>query len=134
MHSSIIRHTRELSTELETSDMSESQGLEQTLRQLTHGDEQARIGESNVFICVEALYSMDGDIADLKYVEDVVRKLLPNGNGYIIVDEAHSIGILGDGGRGLVHRLGLEDRIWARVVGFGKAMGCAGGLYSHTQP
>ncbi|RYP11204.1 hypothetical protein DL764_000160 [Monosporascus ibericus] len=49
-------------------------------------------------------------------------------NGYIILDEAHSMGIFGDGGRGLVCELGLEDRVWARVLGFGKAMGCAGGV------
>lgn len=133
-HSSIIRDTRELSAELETSsNASEPQGLELTLRQLTQGDQLVRSGESNVFICIEALYSMDGDIADLRYVSDVVENLLPGGNGYIIVDEAHSIGVLGDGGRGLVNQLGLQDRIWARVIGFGKAMGCAGGLYSLTQ-
>ncbi|KAI1146076.1 PLP-dependent transferase [Nemania diffusa] len=127
-HSSIIRDTRELSAELETSsNASEPQGLELTLRQLTQGDQLVRSGESNVFICIEALYSMDGDIADLRYVSDVVENLLPGGNGYIIVDEAHSIGVLGDGGRGLVNQLGLQDRIWARVIGFGKAMGCAGG-------
>ncbi|KAF2970123.1 hypothetical protein GQX73_g3423 [Xylaria multiplex] len=90
-------------------------------------DQQVRCGESNVFICVEALYSMDGDITDLEYVSNVVKALLPRGNGYIIVDEAHSIGILGDGGRGLVCQLGLQDQVWARVIGFGKAMGSAGG-------
>ncbi|KAI8634975.1 PLP-dependent transferase [Xylariaceae sp. FL1651] len=129
-HESIIRYTREMNVELETSGCStkgkDAQSLEHTLKQLIHGDPQIRAGKSNVFICVEALYSMDGDIADLQYVSDVVQSLLPDGNGYIIVDEAHSIGVLGDG-RGLVCQLGLQDRIWARVVGFGKAMGCAGG-------
>ncbi|KAI0102628.1 PLP-dependent transferase [Nemania sp. FL0031] len=126
-HSSIIRHTRELSAELERDGISEPQGLELTLKRLINGDQQVKSGESNVFICVEALYSMDGDIADLKYVSDAVKTLLPRGNGHIIVDEAHSIGVLGSGGRGLVCQLGLQDQIWARVVGFGKAMGCAGG-------
>ncbi|KAI0436297.1 PLP-dependent transferase [Xylaria telfairii] len=129
-HESIIQQTKESGVEREnganTTAAKDSQGLERTLKQLIHGDRRVRSGESNVFICVEALYSMDGDIADLQYVSDVVQLLLPNGNGYIIVDEAHSIGILGDG-RGLVCQLGLQDRIWARVVGFGKAIGCAGG-------
>ncbi|KAI8945452.1 PLP-dependent transferase [Xylaria longipes] len=129
-HESIIRHARKSDVELEKGGSSiaakESQGLERTLRQMIHNDRRVRSGESNVFICVEALYSMDGDIADLQYVSDVVQSLLPNRNGYIIVDEAHSIGVLGNG-RGLVCQLGLQSRIWARVVGFGKAMGCAGG-------
>ncbi|GAP84458.2 putative 8-amino-7-oxononanoate synthase [Rosellinia necatrix] len=103
------------------------QSLEFTLKQLIHHNQRVRSGISNVFICVEALYSMDGDMAQLQYICDLVESLLPKGNGYIIVDEAHSIGLLGDRGQGLVSELALEDRVWARVVGFGKAMGCAGG-------
>lgn len=132
-HSSVIRHTRERNPELGGVDVSEPDGLEPTLKQLIHGDQQVRTGSSNVFICIEALYSMDGDIVDLEYVSNVINSLLPKGNGYIIVDEAHSIGVLGDGGRGLVCQLGLQDRVFARVVGFGKAMGCAGGWFIHTQ-
>ncbi|KAI3317307.1 PLP-dependent transferase [Xylariaceae sp. AK1471] len=131
-HSSIIRHNRGPSVELEKDSVNLTaangfQGLETALKQLVQSDSQIRSGRSNIFICVEALYSMDGDIAQLEKVCDVVETLLPKQNGYIIVDEAHSIGVLGDSGRGLVCQLGLEDRVWARVVGFGKAMGCAGG-------
>ncbi|KAG6013564.1 hypothetical protein E4U41_005025, partial [Claviceps citrina] len=80
----------------------------------------------NIFVAVEAVYSMDGDVAPLKSLVDCVEACLPRGNGYIVVDEAHSTGWMGQGGRGLVSSLGLEDRIWARVHTFGKAMGCAG--------
>ncbi|KAI1748842.1 PLP-dependent transferase [Xylaria castorea] len=129
-HESIIRHVRKSNIDIKKDSSStgvkDPRGLERKLKQLIHSDGQVRSGVSNVFICLEALYSMDGDIADLQYVCDIVQSLLPNGNGYIIVDEAHSIGVLGDG-RGLVCQLGLQDRIWARVVGFGKAIGCAGG-------
>ncbi|KAI0188098.1 pyridoxal phosphate-dependent transferase [Xylaria flabelliformis] len=129
-HESIIRQVRESEVDLKenggSTGVKDSKGLERTLKQLIHSDERIRSGKSNIFICLEALYSMDGDIADLQYVCSVVEFLLPNGNGYIIVDEAHSVGVLGDG-RGLVCQLGLQDRIWARVVGFGKAIGCAGG-------
>ncbi|KAI0160803.1 PLP-dependent transferase [Xylariaceae sp. FL1272] len=105
-------------------------GLDQVLEQITSGVEGARVrsGNLNVFVCVEGMYSMDGDIVDLKRVCEVVEQRLPLGNGYIIVDEAHSIGVLGERGRGLVSELGLESRIWARVLGFGKAMSCAGGI------
>ncbi|KAI0176563.1 PLP-dependent transferase [Hypoxylon sp. FL1284] len=102
-------------------------GLDDVLRRLSEA-EQVRNGASNVFICVEGLYSMDGDVVSLAEVVRSVDRHLPSGNGYIVVDEAHSVGVFGDDGRGLVCQLGLEDRVWARVVGFGKAMGCAGGV------
>ena len=96
----------------------------------TEGGHLFRSGERNIFIAVEGVYSMDGDVAPLAdVVECVERTLGTKGNGYIIVDEAHSTGVLGDRGRGLVCELGLEDRVWARVLGFGKAMGCSGGAY-----
>ncbi|KAI1314149.1 PLP-dependent transferase [Xylaria venustula] len=129
-HDSIIRSTRQLSTQKDGDNAtaaSYTASLEFVLRQLVDADQKIGCGVSNVFICVEALYSMDGDVADLQYISDVVKRLLPCGNGYIIVDEAHSVGILGDSGGGLVCQVGLQDRIWARVVGFGKAFGCAGG-------
>lgn len=86
----------------------------------------------NIFIAVEAVYSMDGDLAPLQDIVDCVEACLPHGNGYIVVDEAHSTGWMGEKGRGMVSSLGLEDRIWARVHTFGKAMGCAGGESSSS--
>jgi len=73
---------------------------------------------------------MDGDVAPLKGIVEAVTELLPNGNGHIIVDEAHSTGVLGPQGRGLVSALGLEDRITIRLHTFGKAMACNGGKFS----
>ncbi|KAK4154689.1 pyridoxal phosphate-dependent transferase [Chaetomidium leptoderma] len=104
--------------------------LEAVLQSLLQGPDGSlcRSGERNVFIAVEGIYSMDGDLAPLAEIVDCVERYLPRGNGYIIVDEAHSTGVLGDRGRGLVCELGLEDRVWARVLGFGKAIGCTGGI------
>lgn len=87
-----------------------------------------RSGEKNVFIAVEGVYSMDGDVAPLADVVRCVARSLPRGNGYLVVDEAHSAGIFGARGEGLVCSLGLEEHVWARVLGFGKAMSCAGGI------
>ena len=80
---------------------------------------------TRVFVAIEAVYSMDGDIAPLQAIVECVESRL-RGNGHVIVDEAHSTGWMGHG-RGLVCQLGLESRVWARVHTFGKAMGCAGG-------
>ncbi|KAK3304753.1 pyridoxal phosphate-dependent transferase [Chaetomium strumarium] len=108
----------------------EGTSLEAVLQSLLQGPggDLFRSGARNVFVAVEGLYSMDGDVAPLAEIVDCVERSLPGGNGYIIVDEAHSTGIFGDRGRGIVCELGLEERVWARVLGFGKAMGCAGGI------
>ncbi|UKZ78509.1 hypothetical protein TrVFT333_006251 [Trichoderma virens FT-333] len=101
--------------------------LDSLLKSLTE-DAQVSAGKKNIFIAAEGVYSMDGDLAPLKQIVECVEKRLPQGNGYVIVDEAHSTGIYGRQGRGLVCQLGLEDRIWARVHTFGKAMGCSGAI------
>lgn len=87
-----------------------------------------RQGRRNVFVAVEGLYSMDGDLAPLKEIVEVVEELFPVGNGLCVVDEAHSTGIYGREGRGLVSEMGLEGRFFARLHTFGKAMGCNGGM------
>ncbi|KAK1717668.1 aminotransferase class I and II [Colletotrichum lupini] len=106
------------------------QSLSEVLSRLTDGEEGrlVREGRKRIFIAVEGIYSMDGDVAPLKKVVECVERLLPRGNGLIIVDEAHSTGLLGSRGRGLVCQLGLEDRVWARVHTFGKAMSCSGAI------
>ncbi|KAL5092248.1 hypothetical protein Trisim1_002134 [Trichoderma cf. simile WF8] len=101
--------------------------LDSLLKSLAE-DTQVSSGKKNIFIAVEGVYSMDGDLAPLQEIVECVEKRLPQGNGYVIVDEAHSTGIFGKQGRGLVCQLGLEDRIWARVHTFGKAMGCSGAI------
>jgi 7-keto-8-aminopelargonate synthetase-like enzyme len=58
-----------------------------------------------------------------------VERMLPSGNGHVTVDEAHSNGIYGSRGRGVVCSLGLENRIFARLHTFGKAIGCNGGEF-----
>lgn len=99
----------------------------ETLQSCVEGEEGFWKGTRNVFVAVEAIYSMDGDVAPLKEIADVVEELLPLGNGHIIVDEAHSTGVLGPNGSGLVSELGLEDRVSIRLHTFGKAMACNGG-------
>ncbi|CEF85463.1 hypothetical protein FGSG_09049 [Fusarium graminearum PH-1] len=83
--------------------------------------------ETLVFILVEAVYSMDGDVAPLRDIVSCVQSRLA-GNGYIIVDEAHSTGIYGQQGQGLVCELGLEKDIFARLHTFGKAMSSFGAI------
>ena len=80
----------------------------------------------NVFVAVESVYSMEGDVAPLSEIVETVEELFPNRNAHIIVDEAHSNGVYGPQGKGLVSQLGLEDRIFIRLHTFGKALACNG--------
>ena len=91
------------------------------------GDERVASGEKNVFVAIESLYSMDGDMAPIEKIVDLVDELLPKGNGLVVVDEAHSNGIYGIQGRGTVCSLGLEKRVFARLHTFGKGLACNGG-------
>lgn len=86
-------------------------------------------GTKCVIICVESMYSMDGDCVALKELVDVAKEMFPKGNAQFIVDEAHTTGSLGHQGRGLVCELGLEKEIAIRMYTYGKAMATTGGLF-----
>jgi len=75
-----------------------------------------------VYVITESVFSMDGDSPDLKAFAEFCRKM----NYHLIVDEAHAVGVFGKNGQGLVQELGLEEAVFARIITFGKAMGCHG--------
>ncbi|KAI9001476.1 pyridoxal phosphate-dependent transferase [Trametes punicea] len=102
--------------------------LRRTLEKLMQKRPGLVTGENSVFVAVETLYSMDGTLAPLTQIVETVEELFPQGNGYVIVDEAHSTGVYGPHGRGLVAALGLEDRVFARLHTFGKALAATGAV------
>lgn len=89
---------------------------------LDHLEQRLRKIESRALIVVESIYSMDGDRAPLRELVELAERF----NAAVIVDEAHSVGIDGANGEGLVSELGLEARVMARTVTFGKVLGCHG--------
>ncbi|KAH9902384.1 PLP-dependent transferase [Cubamyces lactineus] len=102
--------------------------LRSTLERLLHARPGLASGENSAFVAVETLYSMDGTLAPLLQIVETMEELFPHGNGYVVVDEAHSTGVYGPQGRGLVAALGLEDRIFARLHTFGKALAATGAV------
>lgn len=78
--------------------------------------------DGEVFFLTESRFSMDGDVAPLRELSEVCTEL----GAHLIVDEAHSIGIDGPLGAGLVAELNLQQQVFAVVTTYGKAMGCAG--------
>ena len=77
-----------------------------------------------VIVAVESIYSMDGDCVPLEAIITLCEKH----NAHIILDEAHATGVLGDNGEGLAQHLQVQDKLFARVHTFGKAMGCHGAV------
>lgn len=83
---------------------------------------------SNVFVSVESVYSMDGDLAPLTAISESMQQVYPDDRCHLIVDEAHSTGVYGQDGRGLVSALGVEDKVLVRLHTFGKAMASHGAI------
>ena len=65
--------------------------LEQVLLDIIERDEGVRAGSKSVWLGVESLYSMDGDLAPLRDMVDVIDRLLPRGNVHMVVDEVRSL-------------------------------------------
>ncbi|MCO4291629.1 pyridoxal phosphate-dependent aminotransferase family protein [Solitalea sp. MAHUQ-68] len=87
-------------------------------------EQKLKVSTGNIFIGIESVYSMDGDTPDLSAIVKLAEKY----NANIIIDEAHGAGVLGPDGKGLVSALGLEDKIFARIHTFGKAIGAHGAI------
>jgi 8-amino-7-oxononanoate synthase len=87
-------------------------------------DLESKIKKSTgkIFLVVESIYSMDGDICPLNDVVALAEKYDAN----VVLDEAHSTGVFGKDGCGLAVSLQLHDKIVARIYTFGKAMGVHG--------
>jgi 8-amino-7-oxononanoate synthase len=81
-----------------------------------------------IYVVTESVFSMDGDVPDLHKLADFCSK----NKCHLVVDEAHAIGVIGQG-RGLVQELGVEDQIFARIITFGKALGCHGAAILGSQ-
>ena len=79
-------------------------------------------GSGNVFVVTESRFSMDGDTAPLAEL----AALCAEWGAHLIVDEAHSTGLDGTMGRGLVAHLELQDLVFATVATYGKAPGFHG--------
>lgn len=80
--------------------------------------------DAEFYIVTESVFSMDGDSPDLrKFAKFCTKEGL-----YLIVDEAHAVGVFGKKGVGLVQELEIEKQLFARIITFGKALGSHGAV------
>ena len=91
--------------------------LEKRLRQA-----QSNNFINEVYIVTESVFSMDGDCPNMEEVTNLSEKY----NAYLVVDEAHALGVFGEQGEGFVQSLGFQDKFFARIMTFGKGLGCHG--------
>ncbi len=79
-----------------------------------------------IYVVTESVFSMDGDSPNMKKLAQISE----NYKALLVVDEAHALGVFGNpetsGGEGLVQGLKLHDKVFARIMTFGKGLGCHG--------
>ncbi|MGH1386516.1 aminotransferase class I/II-fold pyridoxal phosphate-dependent enzyme [Kordia sp.] len=94
------------------------------LQQKIQKIKQSNTTDQEIYVVTESVFSMDGDSPDLK----ALVKLCNEQDVYLIVDEAHALGVFGEYGKGLLQELNLENEVFARIYTFGKALGCHGAV------
>ena len=78
--------------------------------------------DTTIYIVTESVFSMDGDTPNLEELVQLAEKY----KAYVVVDEAHALGVFGEKGEGLVQSLQLQETVFARIMTFGKGLGCHG--------
>ncbi len=92
------------------------QALEERLKQ-AGGDGGSKL------VIADAVFSMDGDIVDLPQMVELCRKY----GAWLMIDEAHSVGVLGQTGRGIEEHFGLQDAIDIKMGTLSKTIPSVGG-------
>lgn len=92
------------------------------------GQEDA--GKGAVLVIVEGIYSMLGDIAPLQEFAEVKERH----GAFLLVDEAHSVGVMGETGRGVAEAQGVEDKVDFLAGTFSKSLGAIGGFGASDHP
>ena len=75
-----------------------------------------------IFIVTESVFSMDGDTPNMETLVQLSEKF----NALLVVDEAHALGVFGEKGEGLIQSQQLQNKVFARIMTFGKGLGCHG--------
>ncbi|MDD3004696.1 pyridoxal phosphate-dependent aminotransferase family protein [Flavobacterium sp.] len=77
-----------------------------------------------IYVVTETVFSMDGDTPPLVEIANLCQEK----QVYFIVDEAHALGVFGDKGQGIIQMLEIEHLVFARIITFGKGLGCHGAV------
>ncbi len=84
---------------------------------------------ARVLVVTESVFSMDGDEAPLREIVELKDRC----GAWLMVDEAHAIGLYGERGQGLARQLGVAERIEIQMGTLGKALGVSGGYIAGSR-
>jgi 8-amino-7-oxononanoate synthase len=90
--------------------------------------QQAQDGEA-ILVIADSVFSMDGDIIHFPKVVELCRKY----NAWLMIDEAHSVGVLGKTGRGIEEHFGMEGAIDIKMGTLSKTIPSVGGYVAGRQ-
>lgn len=85
--------------------------------------------KGRVLVVTESIFSMDGDASPLREIVELKTKH----GAWLLVDEAHAVGVLGPQGRGLAAELGVEGRVELQMGTLSKAFGLSGGYLAASR-
>ncbi|MFC7934404.1 aminotransferase class I/II-fold pyridoxal phosphate-dependent enzyme [Streptomyces cinereoruber] len=89
-----------------------------------------KAGDGGRLVVTDAVFSMDGDVADLPGILELCERY----DAPLMVDEAHSLGVLGDTGRGITEHFGIDpDRIHVKMGTLSKTVPSAGGYVAGSR-
>ncbi|KAJ2911691.1 hypothetical protein MD484_g8725, partial [Candolleomyces efflorescens] len=106
--------------------------FEEKLKQILKDYPAIPSGLSTLFVVIESVYSMEGDFAPMEEIADLVEKYVPSKSAHIVVDEAHSLGLYGPGGKGLLREWGIAKRVHTVIFPFTKAVNFIGCVMTTT--
>jgi glycine C-acetyltransferase len=86
-------------------------------------------GAHKVMVVTDGVFSMDGDIAPLPQIVELAEEY----GAFVMVDDAHSSGVLGKNGRGSVSHFGLDGRVALQIGTLSKGIGALGGYVACSQ-
>ncbi len=92
------------------------------LEDLEHLILRFKTESTEIYIVTESVFSMDGDTPNIQELVLLCEKY----DCFLVIDEAHALGVFGDKGAGLIQTQQLQNRIFARIMTFGKGLGCHG--------
>ncbi len=85
--------------------------------------------KGRVLVVTESIFSMDGDAAPLKEIVELKNKR----GAWLLLDEAHAVGVLGPQGRGLAAELGMDGQIELHMGTLSKSFGLSGGYLAASR-
>jgi 8-amino-7-oxononanoate synthase len=129
VHASIVDAARLSGAKLRVFGHNDLEALERILKWRANGPHPARLAPRTshltprTLIVTESVFSMDGDQAPLREIVALKERY----GAWLMLDEAHAVGLYGKKRRGLAEQLGVADRIEIQMGTLGKALGAAGG-------